>query len=126
MKETISTIFQVANTISPLGVIALCVFAIISQKKDGGFSLIKITRSDKSKEEKKSKDENEEKEDSSITLTTISKRIEKIANNHLHDLPAMKEALDRIERKQDSQGTEQVRQGERLASVERAVDILLK
>lgn len=52
-------------------------------------------------------------------LCEIHRRLDQIAENHLHELPEMKQILDRME-------VEQVKQGNRLTSVETKIEILLK
>lgn len=55
----------------------------------------------------------------SIDLETINEKLNEIARNHLHSLPEMKEAIDRIEIKVGNLG-------ERTSAVEARVDILIK
>lgn len=96
------------QTVSPIGVIALLALVI--------FVLVKDSWGDRKRNlviEDVGGNEDE------ITLLMLNSKLDKIADNHLHELPEMKQTLDRIEQKQNSQG-------ERLASVEASIKILLK
>ena len=58
-------------------------------------------------------------ESGKATLDSVAKQLDVITGNHLHELPDIKKAVDRIEQ-------EQVKQGNRLTSVETTIKILLK
>lgn len=102
------TILTFAQTVSPIGVIALLVIVVF--QLTGGKNLV-----DKFKGTQVPKENNND----TVNLDTINKKLNLIASNHLHELPDMKLALDRIELKQSEQG-------ERLAGVEAKIQILLK
>lgn len=101
------TILTFANTVSPLGIIALLVvviFYLVGGKKLFG----------------NKEDSIENKSDNDIIdLAMLNRKLDTIASNHLHELPEMKQILDRIEAKQ-------IQQGERIAGVEAKLEILLK
>lgn len=99
-------IFEFSKTASPMVLLALCLVIILMLLLGNEkFTLINIFRS----------------KDTGIkpSLSTITKQLEKIAGNHLHELPEMKVTLDKIRE-------EQIEQGNRLTKVETKVDILLK
>ena len=110
MKE----ILEFANTISPIGVIALLAIVILQITKNSGV-IGKLRGTQIRDADKVSNKKITEK----IDLFTLNSKLDKITNNHLHELPEMKRTLDRIEEKQNLQG-------ERLACVETSVKILLK
>lgn len=66
------------------------------------------------------------KKEGGTTLETIAQQLNVMASNHLHELPEMKRTLDRIEKKQQEQGDEQIEQGNRLSKVETAITYLKK
>lgn len=100
-------ILKIANTISPLGVIALLVMVIVYLVRP--FSLKGKSLQFLDKQTTEGADP--------VTLMLLNQKLDKIANNHLHELPDMKKQLDRIEQKQ-------ITDGERLAGVETAVKFL--
>ena len=110
MKE----ILAFANTASPIGVIALLAIVILQLVKNSGI-IGKLRGTQMNDAYKVANKEITEK----IDLFTLNAKLDKIANNHLHELPEMKKTLDRIEEKQGLQG-------ERLSCVETAIKILLK
>lgn len=110
MKE----ILEFANTLSPIGVIALLAIVILQITKNSGI-IGKLRGTQMNDADKVANKEITEK----IDLFTLNAKLDKIANNHLHELPEMKKTLDRIEEKQSIQG-------ERLAGVEATIKVLLR
>jgi len=106
MKE----IIEFAQTVSPLGVIAILAI-IIFQLVDGKGLMKKIrgTQVDRTVNE-------------AITLISLNSKIDKIANNHLHELPDMKKSIDRIEQKMDSMIEKSSSHGERISKLEGVLD----
>jgi len=110
MKE----ILEIANTISPLAVIALLALAVLYLARNSSL-MVRIRGTQINDRQKVS-----EKVDTDATnLEIINKKLDLIMENHLSELPEMKKTLDRIE-------SVQREQGERLACVETATKILLK
>lgn len=106
-------ILSFVKELSPLGVIALLAVAIIYLIKNGAL-IIKMRGTQVNDKDKVS---NKEITDN-VDMMVLNTKLDKIANNHLHELPEMKKTLDRIE-------STQTKQGERLAVVETTVKILL-
>lgn len=106
------TFIEVAQTISPLGVIALLVIIILYLVKNDG--LLSILRGSRKTQEL---DANVIPVDK-LEVEKILKHLIQIETNHLHELPAMKQSIDRIEKMQMSMIDEQVKQGNRITSVE--------
>lgn len=103
-----------AKEASPIGVIALLVIVILQLVRSSGI-IVKLRGTQVNDKDKVS---NKEINDN-IDMNMLNLKLDKIANNHLHELPEMKKTLDRIE-------SVQREQGERLACVETTVKILLK
>lgn len=103
-------IIQFAQTVSPLGVIAILAI-IIFQLVDGKGLMRKIrgTQIDRTVNE-------------AITLVSLNSKIDKIANNHLHELPDMKKSIDRIEYKLDEMTRIGSSHGERISKLEGVLD----
>jgi hypothetical protein len=103
-----------AEKASPTAIIALLAIVILFLVKNSGvLERLRGTQlSDKNKVEYKS-------ESDEVDLKSIFAKLKKIETNHLHELPEMKETLDRIEAKQNQQG-------ERIAGIEGQVAILIK
>lgn len=109
-----SEILLFAEKASPSAIIALLVIVILFLVRGSGvLDRLRGTQiSDKDKVEYKA-------ESDEIDLKGIFAKLKKIETNHLHELPEMKQTLDRIEAKQREQG-------ERIAGVEASVNILIK
>ncbi len=105
--ETLEPILAFAKIVSPIGVIALLVIVIL--QLINGKGILERIRGPKLKNI----------ETPQTDLLTLNAKLDKIANNHLHDLPSMKDSLERIEQ-------ELVKQGNRLTVVETTIKILLK
>lgn len=108
------TILTFAQTISPLGIIALLVIVIYQLVQNTGIigKLRGTQMDDKSTVASKTLTDN-------VDLAVLNSKLDSIANNHLHELPEMKLQLDRMEGRQQEQG-------ERLTRVETKVEVLLK
>ena len=102
-----------AEKASPTAIIALLVVVILFLVKNSGIlgRLRGTQLSDTSKVKYKS-------ESDEVDLKSIFAKLKKIETNHLHELPEMKQILDRIEARQNQQG-------EKLAGIEAQVAILI-
>lgn len=89
-----------AQTVSPLGVIAILAIII--------FNLV----NGRLRQSRKPKD------DPAISLTLLSQKLDTIAGNHLHDLPSMREDISEIKKSSNFIQKEQIKQGNRLTRVE--------
>ena len=102
-----------AKEVSPIGVIALLVIVILQLVRSSGI-IVKLRGTQINDKEKVF---NKEITDS-VDLNSLNIKLDKIANNHLHELPELTRAVHRIEE-------EQIKQGNRLTSVETKMEFIL-
>lgn len=102
--EDLKLILQVAQAISPLGIIFLLVVVIYNMTAGKNFTAFF---------RKSAVDEKGEK----ITIESLHLKLNKIATNHLHGLPEMERTLERIEQGQKDMTTAQTRTNEILIEV---------
>jgi|ERR1035437_1004702 hypothetical protein len=101
------SILLFAQTISPLGVIALLVIVILQLVRNTGI----VGRLRGTQTKKVSADTD--------SFDILNTKLDKIMVNHLHELPRLVETVDRIEIKLNAQG-------ERLVGVETAIKYIVK
>lgn len=102
--EELKLILQVAQTISPIGIIFL--LAVVIYNMTAGKNFTAFFR-------KSAMDEKGEK----ITLESLHLKLNKIATNHLHGLPEMEKTLERLEQGQKDMLSGQTKTNEILIEV---------
>lgn len=117
-------ILTFAREASPLAVIAMLVGALVwltykAYIDKGNTRLLK----DGVQAAHQVRDIQEEKyNDHEARFNKIDNRLEIIANNHLHDLPAMMQSISRIEGKIDNMGEKLESHGNRLTRLETKIE----
>lgn len=107
-------ILKIANTVSPLGVIALCIVVIYQLVRNTGI----IQKLRGTQMDDKSTVSNKVATDA-IDMAVLNNKLDLLASNHLHELPRLVQVVDRIE-------TELNTQGNRLIRVETKLEMLNK
>lgn len=110
MEQVIPSIIEFAKTVSPLGVIAILSIII--------YQLIRPWFERTRKMEKIEFENNE-----FVDLSLLNRKLDKIAGNHLHDLPNMRSDVSSIKESVGIIQKEQIKQGNRLTRVETILKI---
>lgn len=115
-------ILDSASKVSSIGVIAI--MAVIIYQLITGKNLIGRTRKVELKDHSQAQPFDESSTFAESTpigaaLKILNAKLEKIASNHLHDLPEMKRTLDAIAK-------EQIEQGKQVASLQSTISIILR
>ncbi len=109
--EELKTVLQVAQTISPIGIIFL--LALVIYNMTAGKNLLSFFKKTPTDTDKIPLDNNGEK----VTLESLHLKLNKIATNHLHSLPDMEKSLARIEQGQTKMLDTQTKTNEILIEV---------
>ena len=109
----IDSILLFAQTVSPLGVIALLVIVIFMMVKNTG--KVEQLFSGQTSDTKAVRDK---AVNDAFDWSMLNSKLDEIKYNHLHGLPEMADGLKRIEAKVDSIADKQEKQGNRITVLE--------